>query len=127
MLIPFGFIVLAKRYGFLKPNLKNQLAAFTTMALHQVLILAPLSRYTKVNLNFALCHSPADPLFDTVGCYYFVICAFGLNLLSYIFRWVSYFIAKVFYFFLGFIGIQQAKDIKEGNNQNSEDKTPKDD
>ena len=86
------------------------------MALHQILILAPFARVTKVNLNFALCHSPADPLFDTVGCYYFVICAFGLNVLSYIFRWVSYLIVKITYFFLGFIGIQEAQHIMEEEN-----------
>jgi hypothetical protein len=62
-IIPFGILVLNKRYGFLKPTIKNHIPAFSTMVLWQILVLSPLSRNTMVNLNYALCHSPADPSF----------------------------------------------------------------
>lgn len=110
-IIPLGFLVLAKRYGFMKPTFKNQMASFGTIALYQFLILVPFSRNTMVNLNFALCHSPADPLFPTIGYYYFVVCTAFLNLSSYIARWISYVQIKILYSILGLFGIKEAEII----------------
>jgi len=105
-IIPFGFLVLNKRYGFLKPTWRNHLPAFSTIAFHQFWVLVPLSRSNMVNLNFSLCHSPADPSFPIIGCYYFVACTFFLNIFSYIFRWASYFQIKIVYAVLSVFGIK---------------------
>jgi hypothetical protein len=63
---PFGYLVLSRRYKFIKPTLVNQIAAFSSLGIYQVAILGPLSIMTMANLNFALCHTPADPLFPYV-------------------------------------------------------------
>jgi hypothetical protein len=76
------------------------------MVLYQLIVLAPLSKLTMVNLNFTMCHSPADFSYPHIGYYYFVACAFVLNICSYICRWLSFLIVRVTYFFLGFIGIK---------------------
>jgi hypothetical protein len=65
-IIPFGYLLLSRRYTFVKPTFKNQLAAFSSLALYQFLILTTFSIITMANLNFALCHTPADPLFPYV-------------------------------------------------------------
>jgi hypothetical protein len=89
-IIPFGYFILSKRYTFVKPTFKNQLAAFSSLALYQFLILGTFSIITMANLNFALCHTPADPLFPYVKEHYFAICTVGLNVISFIFRYLTY-------------------------------------
>jgi hypothetical protein len=89
-IIPFGYIVLSRRYIFIKPTFKNQIAAFCSMVLYQLVILAPLSILTMANLNFTLCHTPADPLFPYVKEHYFPICTIALNVISFLFRYLTY-------------------------------------
>jgi hypothetical protein len=72
------------------PGFKNQIAAFCTMVFYQLCVLVPLCLATKVNLNFALCHSPADPFFPYIGYHYFTGGVVVLNLFSYISRWINY-------------------------------------
>lgn len=79
----------------MKPTLKNQLPAFATIAIYQFLVLGPFARLNMVNLNFVLCHSPADPSFEIVGYYYFVVCTLFLNIFSYLARWVSFIQVKI--------------------------------
>lgn len=66
------------------------MASFGTMVLYQLIVLLPLCLITMVNLNFALCHSPADPFFDYVGYHYFTGGVIVLNLFSTVSRWLSY-------------------------------------
>ncbi len=81
-----------RRYGFLRPTIMNQLIAFTSLCLYQLLVLFPLSVLTAVNLNFALCHSPADFTYQLFGSHYFAISMFSLNLYAYFGRWFVYLI-----------------------------------
>jgi hypothetical protein len=111
-IIPFGYLILNKRYGFLKPNLKNHLPAFSTIALYQFWVLVPFSRSNMVNLNFALCHSPADPSFEIVGPYYFVVCTLFLNIFSYLTRWVSYLQIIIVYKILSVFGLKSPKIVQ---------------
>ena len=102
----FWYLILNRRYGFLKPTLKNHLAAFSKIAFYQFLVLAPLSRMNMVNLNFALCHSPADPSYEVIGPYYFIVCALFLSVFSFLIRWASYLQIKVVYGILSIFGIK---------------------
>jgi hypothetical protein len=70
---PMGPIILHRRYGMFMPGFKDNWASFGTFGAHQTLILVPLGRWLKVNLNFALCHSPAEPFFPPFGYHYFTI------------------------------------------------------
>ena len=90
IVIPLGPLILNRRYGFLKPNLTNHVTAFSSIMIYQVGILAPMSRIFMVNLNFTLCHSPADPFYDKIGYYYFAVATIHLNMASYVFRWFTY-------------------------------------
>jgi hypothetical protein len=130
-LIPLGYLVLAKRYGFMTPTFKNQMASFGTMAIYQICVLAPISRLTMVNLNFALCHSHADPLYSFVKYYYFVVCCGFLNIFSYLARWTSLFVIRIVHFFLSFIGINYAQinlisEKSEENKKSSDSISTKD-
>jgi len=64
----------------------NQLVGFSSFAVYQLAVLAPVSILTKGNLNFALCHTPADPIYKMFGYHYFSIHNFTLNLASFILR-----------------------------------------
>ena len=92
IIVPVGPIILYRRYGALRPTLTNQFACFCSLALYQTAVLFPLSYLTKVNLNFALCHSPGDPLYPVFGKYYFFPAMFYLNFASYLARWFYYFL-----------------------------------
>lgn len=59
VILPIGPMVLARRYGNTFPNFPNHLAAYSTFLVFQLLMLMPLSRLFRVNLNFTLCHSPS--------------------------------------------------------------------
>jgi hypothetical protein len=59
------------RYGLTTPTITSQIFGFSTMTIYQYVVLTPVSRFSKVNLNFALCHTPADPGFDMFGYHYF--------------------------------------------------------
>ena len=95
LIVPIGPIILYKRYGFLKPTIINQIACFSSMVIYQLITLTSLSRIFKVNLNFALCHSSADPFFNSLGHYYFLLASIHLNFASYVFRWLTYLIVKI--------------------------------
>lgn len=92
VIVPIGPIVLFRRYGALRPTFANQFACFSSLAFYQLLVLFPLSYLTKVNLNFALCHSPGDPLYPVFGLYYFFFAMYYLNFASYLARWFYYFL-----------------------------------
>ncbi len=66
------------------------MASFATMVIYQLGLLLPLSLLTQVNLNFALCHSPADPFYSYTGYHYFTAAVAVLNVLSYLGRWINY-------------------------------------
>ena len=55
-----------------------------------MLPLVMISRALKVNLNFSLCHSPAEPFFDDYGYHYFLIEIFNVCLIAYAVRMVTY-------------------------------------
>ena len=55
---PLGPLITYRRYGFIKPTLKIGLITFGTFIIYQLAILVPVCRSLKVNINFALCHSP---------------------------------------------------------------------
>jgi hypothetical protein len=71
-------------------GLKNQLMGFSTMVLYQYIVLASVSRLAKVNLNFTLCHSHADPGYDLFGYGYFFAAVIYLNIFSYVTRLIMY-------------------------------------
>lgn len=71
----------------IKPTFKNQMCSFGTMVIYQLILLAPIGRFTQVNLNFALCHSPADPAFPYIGYHYFTCAVAVLNVFSFIGRY----------------------------------------
>lgn len=66
------------------------MASFASMTIYQLGVLVPISLLTQVNLNFSLCHSPADPFHQFVGYHYFSGAVFALNFFSLIGRWVLY-------------------------------------
>lgn len=90
LIIPIGPIILFRRYDFVKPNFKNQFAAFASLGIYQCSVLFFFSVLTSVNLNFALCHSPSDPFFAIFGKWYFPFAMFYLNFGSWMSRWVLY-------------------------------------
>lgn len=98
--------MLNKRYGFLKPTVKNHLPAFSSIALYQFLVLVPVSRINMVNLNFALCHSTADPTFPIFGIYYFIVCTLSLNVFSLLARWLAYIQIKIVYGILSILNVK---------------------
>ena len=82
VILPIGSIVLHRRYGTLRPNFKNCILAFSVLLLCQVWVLTPLSRIFKVNINFTLCASPAEPFWPGWGYHYFTIECFFCNFVS---------------------------------------------
>jgi hypothetical protein len=73
VILPIGPLVLYRRYGNLFPSFKNQMASYSTILAFQMLVLTVISRALRVNLNFTLCHSPAEPFFDAYGYHYFTL------------------------------------------------------
>ena len=67
------------------------------MAIYQYAILTGISDLTKVNLNFTLCHSPADASFDIWGHWYFFFGQFYLNIASYLFLIIMWPIKNIVY------------------------------
>ena len=90
LIIPIGPWLLYRRYKLLRPNFKNQMASFGTKVIYQVGVLLPLCLITTVNLNFALCHSPADPFYPYIGYHYFPAAVIVLNVISFLGRWITY-------------------------------------
>lgn len=90
LILPIGVLLLQRRYGLSLPTIKNQLLGFATASLYQYVLLMPVSRFSKVNLNFTLCHSHADPAFGVFGYGYFLMGFFYLNFASYVIRLVFY-------------------------------------
>jgi hypothetical protein len=78
------------RYGLTTPTITSQIFGFSTMTIYQYVVLTPVSRFSKINLNFALCHTPADPGFDMFGYHYFFYGFMYLGLLSYMTRLILY-------------------------------------
>lgn len=97
---PLGPIILHRRYGMFRPGFKDNVASFATFGAHETLILVPFGRWLKVNLNFALCHSPAEPFFPPFGYHYFTIEFFNLCLISYIIRLFTWAYTKGFFWML---------------------------
>ena len=95
MIVPFGPIILSSRYGFIKPGFINQITSFSSLVLYQVLVLTPMSRMTKANLNFTLCHSDADFLYPLLGYHYYTAGVINLNWLSMVCRFLTYFVVKL--------------------------------
>jgi len=58
IILPLGPLVLYRRYGIVRPSFKNQIASFGSIAIYQLTVLMLVGRWFKINLNFALCHSP---------------------------------------------------------------------
>ena len=56
---PIGPLLLYRRYGTLRPTWKNHLTTYTTILLFHLLIIIPVNRILKVNINFQSCPSPA--------------------------------------------------------------------
>ena len=83
-------MLLYRRYGYSVPTFKNHMCAFGTLGIYQLAVLANTSIATKVNLNFALCHSHADPLQPFFGYHYIMAAPAYLNFNSYLCRWVHY-------------------------------------
>ena len=91
-----GPLILNRRYGFIKPTIINQIVSFSSFTLYQLIILFPLSLMSSVNLNFVLCHTPADPTFEYIKHYYFVVAILLLNIFSYLGRLVNYSMVRMF-------------------------------
>lgn len=92
--------MLYKRYGFAFPGFKNQMSGFASVVIYQLSVLQYLSLFTQVNLNFVLCHSPADPFFPHINYHYFTAGVVVLNIISLMARWLSYLVVlpfKLFY------------------------------
>lgn len=66
------------------------------MCLYQFGILTILSDLTYVNLNFTLCHSPADPGYDWFSYGYFFMGQIYLNFSSYVAIIIMWPIKRVF-------------------------------
>lgn len=92
IILPIGPLLLYRRYGNLLPTFKNQIASYASVVIFQTLVLTPLSRIFRVNLNFSLCHSPYEPFFEGFGYHYYAIEAFNVGLVSYVIRMASYLI-----------------------------------
>lgn len=88
--MPVGIVLLQLRYGLSFPSLRDQIFGFATVSLYQYVILTPISRLTLVNLNFALCHSHADPGYDLFGYRYFLMGCIYLNFFSLVTRLLFY-------------------------------------
>lgn len=70
---------------------------FGTMSVYQYGVLTAASDFTQVNLNFTLCHTPADPSFAIWGYWYFFFGQFYLNLASYCFLVFMWPMKNLFY------------------------------
>lgn len=79
------------------------------MVIYQTLVLTTLSDISEVNLNFTLCHSPADPFFKVLGYKYFLYAQLYLNIGSYICLVLMWPIKKGFYW-LFFSGTARIKE-----------------
>jgi hypothetical protein len=103
VILPIGPLVLRRRYGNMLPKFKNQVAAFGTILAFQMLVLMTTSRALKVNLNFTLCHSPAEPFFDDYGYHYYTIEIFNVCLIAYAVRLTTYLYVEAFYWVGGLL------------------------
>lgn len=88
--MPIGPLLLLPRYGLPTPTFSSQVFGLATMTIYQYAVLTPASRCSKVNLNFTLCHTPADPGFDIFGYWYLLFGWFYLGVFSYITRLILY-------------------------------------
>jgi hypothetical protein len=61
LLTPIAPLLLYRKYGYLRPSVKSEMAAYGTWICYQLGVLLPMSLLTTVNLNYSLCHSPYDP------------------------------------------------------------------
>ncbi len=76
-----------------------------------MLPLVIISRTLKVNLNFTLCHSPAEPFYDDYGYHYFLIEIFNVCLVALTVRLVTYLYVEAFYW-IGGVLTGMSKAIK---------------
>lgn len=97
LIMPIGPLLLYRRYGFTMPNIVNQISSYATMCLYQLLMLAPIGRITMVNLNFALCHTSADPSYSLFGYHYFTFMAMFLCVVSAVARWIAWAYVRIIY------------------------------
>lgn len=84
IILPLGPLVLHRRYANHWPSLKAHLAGFATMIAFQTIVLVPFGRFLKVILNFALCHSTAEPFYPLFGYHYFAMEVLNLCLIAYL-------------------------------------------
>lgn len=114
MIVPIGPLILKRRYGFIRPGFTNQITSFSSLIFYQLLVLTPVSRMTKANLNFTLCHSDADFLFSSLGYHYYMAGVVNLNFLSFICRWITYLTVTLIYKVKDVL----MKTVKGGKKQN---------
>jgi hypothetical protein len=106
IILPIGPIVLYRRYGFPKPSLKNHLCGYGTFIAFHMLLLVPISRFLKVNLNFALCHSPDEPFYPNFGYNYVLLEIFNVCAIAFLVRFATYFYVKGFFQMGKFVGMK---------------------
>lgn len=75
------------------------MAGFASVVIYQLTVLQYLSLFTQVNLNFALCHSPADPFFEHINYHYFTAGVVVLNIISFMARSLTYVLVLPFKFY----------------------------
>lgn len=110
VILPIGPMVLARRYGNTFPNLRNHLAAYSTFLVFQLLMLTPLSRLYRVNLNFTLCHSPSEPFFEDYGYHYYPIEIFNVCWISYAVRLFSYLSVRAYSWLADRLGLKAKQE-----------------
>ena len=116
LVYPVGVLLLYRKYGFVRPTLINHIVAFGTNSIYQFAILGTLSITFMVNLNFILCHTPADPWFWFYGYHYFIIGYFVLGFISYVIRlliWIKFWIlSKTFHILKRILLLNSNKGVK---------------
>ena len=55
---PLGPLILYRKYGFSFPGWKDHCTGKGVFYLYHFVVLVPLSRWTKISINFMLCPSP---------------------------------------------------------------------
>lgn len=92
---PLGPLILYRRYGFRAPGWRDTLVGFGCYILYHIIVLVPICRLTKINVNFQLCPSPEE-WFLSFGYHYYAIEVINLGIIAYVIRLVTFCYCYIF-------------------------------
>lgn len=74
-------LILHHRYVL---SFSQHIFSFSFFVIYQRIVLFSLSHLTTANLNYTLCHTPADPFYPVFKQYYYIFSEFYLSFMAFV-------------------------------------------